>query len=170
MDEACNAGLQTGGRGAYSLLEMMIVVMVIGIITAITVPIIISASRENAMRQAVSELDRQMELARNIAMRDNTRTRVVFGVADSSYKVEAWDVGAGVWVQEGDDHALPDSVSFSSDGDDPITFPSDTVTFNARGSVLGANGTVYMGDTKGNRMRIHVLLSTGRIDVLDGWS
>jgi type II secretory pathway pseudopilin PulG len=69
----------TGGRaGAFTLMELMVVVGIIGLVGAMSVPSILQMRREAPMRSAVNDVLELCERARAGAVLKNTTTTIVF--------------------------------------------------------------------------------------------
>ena len=68
----------TDRRGAFTLLEIMVVVAIIGLVAAMSVPSIVSMRREAPMRKAVNDVLEICDRARAGAVMKNTTATVVF--------------------------------------------------------------------------------------------
>ena len=71
---------QTGsnGRGAFTLMELMVVVAIIGLVAAMSVPSILQMRREAPMRKAVNDVLEICSRARAAAVLKDTKASVVF--------------------------------------------------------------------------------------------
>lgn len=67
-----------GGAGAFTLMELMVVVGIIGLVAAMSVPSILQMRREAPMRKAVNDVLEMCERARAGAVLKNTTTAIVF--------------------------------------------------------------------------------------------
>jgi prepilin-type N-terminal cleavage/methylation domain-containing protein len=65
-------------RGAFTLLELMVVVAIIGMVAAMSVPSIVSMRREAPMRKAVNDILEVCERARAGAVLKNTTATLIF--------------------------------------------------------------------------------------------
>src|SRR5689334_439863 len=72
----------TGGRpqsgSAFTLLELLIVITIIGLLAALTVPSLKNAQKSNALAATSQQLIDDIALARRIAIKDRTTVLMVF--------------------------------------------------------------------------------------------
>ena len=98
-------------RGAFTLIEMMVVVAIVGLMAAMGVPSLMQALQKEGMRKAVSELTDVCGAARAKAILQNRTVAVVFHPGEKSFAVEGGGPGKGsTYVSES---KLPDSVEFA---------------------------------------------------------
>lgn len=67
-----------GGAGAFTLLELMVVVGIIGLVAAMSVPSILQMRREAPMRRAINDMLEMCERARAGAVLKDTTTTLWF--------------------------------------------------------------------------------------------
>jgi prepilin-type N-terminal cleavage/methylation domain-containing protein len=150
-------------RAGFTLIEMMIVVVVMGLAMMIAVPRFRASSKTKA-RMAATLLTSDIELARSKAMAHRATVRVVFTAATNSYTGYLdfdRDGVIGESVAERDSlHAfgtrvLPNGASFGRAGQaditdfagaGAITFPAPQINFDGRGlsTPFGTRGVVYV--------------------------
>jgi prepilin-type N-terminal cleavage/methylation domain-containing protein len=75
---------QKSPRRAFTLIEVMIVVAIIGLIAAMGVPSILQALRKDGMRKAVSDVKEGLDNARTRAIVSGQTTEVVFNPLQKS--------------------------------------------------------------------------------------
>jgi len=74
----------TSPRRAFTLIEMMIVVAIIGLVAAMGVPSILQALRQDGMRKAINEVKDTLDNARSRAIFSGQTTEVVFHPLEKS--------------------------------------------------------------------------------------
>lgn len=79
-------------RAAFTLIEIMVVVGIIGLIAAMGVPSLLQTFRKEGMRKAVSDVMDVCSEARTRAILQNQKTAVVFHPQERRFEVEG---GAG---------------------------------------------------------------------------
>lgn len=150
-------------RAGFTLIEMMIVVVVMGLAMMIAVPRFRASSKTKA-RMAATMLTSDLELARSKAMAHRAMVRVVFDAATDSYTgyldfdrdgligqtpAERDSLhGFGTRTLQSDATygraSQPDITDFAGGGD--ITFPTPQINFDGRGltTPFGTRGVVYV--------------------------
>jgi prepilin-type N-terminal cleavage/methylation domain-containing protein len=81
-------------RAAFTLIEIMIVVAIVGLIAAMGVPAIFQAFRKEGMRRAVSDVQQLLGDARTRAIYTGQNTQVVFHPAEKRLEISAAAGGA----------------------------------------------------------------------------
>jgi general secretion pathway protein H len=96
--------------GAFTLIEIMIVVAIIGLIAATGIPSIIKALQKEGMRKAESDVLEVCQTARANAIFHHQTVSVIFNPAERSFNAEG-----GAAEHSGLVHAsvLPDGVDFA---------------------------------------------------------
>jgi prepilin-type N-terminal cleavage/methylation domain-containing protein len=122
-------------RAAFTLIEIMIVVAIIGLVAAMGVPSILQTLRKDGMRRAVSDVMGLCSEARAQAIFRGQPTRLVFHPAEKQVEIAA--------ATPADSASLPPGASPNPAGTVPPPPPSP----NAKGAVvLPANVDIAMLD------------------------
>lgn len=98
-------------RRAFTLIEIMVVVAIIGLVAAMGLPSIMKALQKEGMRKALSDVTDVCASARAKAIFTHQTVAVVFRPGDKSFAVEGGGPGGGsLYVHES---KLPDGVDFA---------------------------------------------------------
>jgi len=149
-------------KNGFSLVELLVVIAMIAVVSAIVTPHIIGWRSSAKLRGAVGNLKSDLEMAKINAIKENNYVVVKF---DSN--------GYEVFVDKSDDRLrdadepilrnreLPAGVAFDLSHDN-WTFTSNRTGFNSRGTA--DNGTAVLINTRGEQSNI-VVSTLGRIRV-----
>jgi len=100
------------GRGGFTLIELMIVMVILAIAAAIAVPMVSSAGSIQ-LRSAVNMVAADLEYAKSLAIGTGQRHSVVFDAANETYRItNASGATVAHPVKKGFDYI----VSFSTEG------------------------------------------------------
>jgi prepilin-type N-terminal cleavage/methylation domain-containing protein len=152
-----------GSRRGFSLIEILVVVVLIGLMMAIVVPRF-RASQWTKSREAADQLARDLEAARSRALATRSIVRIVVDPATGTYtgyldndrdgnlaQSAAETAALGVFRSRTLDDEVqfgrgitPDLPGFAGAGG--ITLPNNRVDFDARGLTLplGTRGVIYL--------------------------
>jgi prepilin-type N-terminal cleavage/methylation domain-containing protein len=122
----------------FSLIEVMIAVAMIGILSAIAVSSIIRQRNNANLRDAVSTIRGDFEMARSRAIRDNAFVPVILDTDGYTIFIDNGGSGGGIadnWVQDGDEkilcsRKLPAGIQIDLT---QTTFTDFRTRFNGRG-------------------------------------
>gem|GEM_PF-5122197 len=109
----------------YTLVEMLVVLGMIGIITAIGIPMFNTA--EHKVAKAASALAADMQLTRMGAIKTNRTWRIEFDTDENSYRIIDNQIGSGDIVKTVDFDVIAPGVVYDGSfvsGDLPITYPA----------------------------------------------
>jgi len=150
-------------KKGFSLLELMIVIAIIAIVSAVAIPALLSWLPGYRLRAAVRDLKSDMVLSRLRAIRENASVATNFNTGGNSYTIFVDDgAGGGVadnWVQDGDEVRLkqvviPNGVDMYEAS---FAFGNPQCRFTGRGLPNGG-GHVYMRNTEGDLLGITLSL------------
>jgi prepilin-type N-terminal cleavage/methylation domain-containing protein len=172
-------------ESGFSLLELMIVIAIIAILAAITVPNVLSWLPGKRLRYAADELYGNLQYAKMMAIKNNEKWAVYYDFSGNSYKlirdyggsgqadfrtVDLDQYGSGVRYGTGDatqsvpggsiTSALADGNSYDS--------PDDTAVFDSQGTADNL-GYVYLRTDGGATIAVGTPSLAG-IVVQRGWS
>jgi len=100
-EATASCGPRRGGRrgpAGYSLTEAMVVLVIIGIVLAISVPNFVRISARDRVEAAAYDLDRNLALARQKAVAKRRPYRLTANPYDRTYYVERQEGGS--WVRD----------------------------------------------------------------------
>lgn len=143
-------------EGGFSLLELLIVLVIMGLVLSITSPLLTKGIDNIKLQTAVRELSATLRYARSMA------------VSEGKEQVLNMDIDTGkYWLNEkvSELRELPSDIRFINinTGEKEVTTGKAGITFYPVGSSSG--GVVWMGDQK-RKYRLQVRLVTGVVEVV----
>ncbi|OGP56725.1 MAG: hypothetical protein A2V65_07870 [Deltaproteobacteria bacterium RBG_13_49_15] len=151
----------------FTAVELVVVIAVIGILAAVSIPGFISWRSNAKLRGTTNNLKADLEMAKLKAIRENDFVAILFAAGGNGYTVFI-DNGAGGgiagdWTPNGTEQILkniqlPAGVTITI----PTTFAGNQTRFNGRG-IPGNLGSVSIVGQTGNRQI--TINSLGRIRV-----
>jgi type IV fimbrial biogenesis protein FimT len=136
-----------GNSGGFSIAELMTVVSVIGILTAIGIPSFLSFQPSMRLNGAAREVLGQLMLARASAVQNNNTSVVTF-LTDHSFQIFNDSNGNG--SADGGETITVDLQTDYSDVTFTISGSSSTPVFNGRGTA-STDTTVTMSNSSGSK-------------------
>ncbi len=141
----------------FSLVELIIVIALIGLLTAVVVPAISTLSSSGNLNIAARELAIDLRMARQKAITSGSLQKIEFRIYNDDYRVR--DTGSN----EAYTVKLPEGVIYRS-----VNFPADgsypQVSFYRSGAP-GRGGTVCLADQAGRSVYVIITPATGRVRV-----
>ena len=130
-------------EGGFTLMEVMIVVVIIGIASALAIPNYVEWKARHDLREAVSEFAGNLNLARVVAMNRNRQATVTIQVLGSGYiGVDAIAGGTPLFSTQ----TMSGSVTGLPSGPTNVVFSSmglSTATTNQLIPIVNTRGLVY---------------------------
>jgi prepilin-type N-terminal cleavage/methylation domain-containing protein len=170
----------------FTLMELMITIVIFCVLLGLAIPAFSTWLPRYRLRGAAREIYSNLQLAKMTAVKDRTRCKVVFDVANHTYQVSSVSAGPNGTYGDGDDVTVPlKTVNFSEYGsgvgygngsatsgvggggfDNEVTLEEDGIVFDSRGMVFKpsgpaatTNGYVYLQNNKSNAFAVGVLSS-----------
>jgi len=140
-------------RGGFSLAEILIVLVIIGIALAMAVPKVEQALHQSAIRGALNRVASDITLTRLRAVRTSRRAMLLVNASGNGYTVVVDPAGTPTTFK---------TVSFTSDYKDLTLSPAnDSIVFDSRGMLVGGSGTIRA--TRQGRIDSVTVSGVGRV-------
>ena len=138
-----------------SLLELLIVLMIIGFVSAITIPMLSGGVSNSELRSAARQLAAGLRLARSEAVTQRRETFLVVDLAGRRFKVD-----------RAEEHALPKNMELKlfTAQRDLVDASTGSIRFYPDGGSNGGRITLGSGERK---YEVDVDWLTGRVAILD---
>jgi type IV fimbrial biogenesis protein FimT len=160
MRQVLNMTPRLSSAKGFTLVEMMVIVAVIGIIVTLMVPTYTQWNARTQLRQAVTEINSNLALARMAAMNRNLAVTVSLRLSSSRVSISTAD-SSGAQV-------LPSQTMYThvtgvaatpppTPSTDPIT-----ITFSPRGLRTSATGTATQLITLSNTYGVQYSIGVGQ--------
>jgi len=155
-------------KSGFTLMELMVVIAILAIISALGVPSFINWRNEAKLRDAVSLLRGDMEMAKLRAVRENDFVAVLFNANGYTVFVDdgAGGGGRGNWASDGTEQVLQNRqmpAGVTIDVADSDMFANDRTRFNGRGRI-GNQGVVTL-NAAGSQRELDMDNRFGRITI-----
>jgi type II secretory pathway pseudopilin PulG len=180
-----------GGERGYSLIDILAVLAIISLVSAITVPMTGTTLAAQRFRSDAQALNNLVGLAKMRASAGFTRARVRVNLTDSTFVLERWDRATDAWLPEGPTARTNQGVQFGfgSLSDPPPgtqaaiglsppcqmgVEPGSTaigntacIVFNSRGLPIDGDGALFGGHalylTNGSAVQATTVTATPRV-------
>lgn len=155
---------RVGGRGGFTLLEVLVVMLIVGIMAALGMPALQEMIHRSRMEGTARDLAVLVQRARLESIQQGVPT--VLLIDTTNHRVRTWvdndadaelDIGERVLVEQ----PLPGTIDVQGpSGTMPIEgFDTDSdggwVVFRTDGSVE-KEGNIHLGDSRGNFLRLRI--------------
>jgi prepilin-type N-terminal cleavage/methylation domain-containing protein len=145
----------TNGEAGFSLLELAIVVMIAGVITAASVVLFVNGKARYQLSHKAQTISSQIERARSLALKYNQTLTLGFSSENSVFGITCT--------------SCPEPKSELP----PLRMPADitlsaypTITIKGNGTISVTNGTIVVSDALGRQVPI-TIANSGRTTVGD---
>lgn len=153
---------QRQAERGFTLIEVMIVVAIIGIAAALAGPNYGEWIARTQLREAISEVQHQLVLARITAISRNMPVTVTLSLSNGSMAISTTNAATGAVISVGQTMSTPQVVTLN-DGPSSAWTPvaTTTVSFNSMGMRTGgpgvaANQELALVNTKGVQYALKV--------------
>jgi len=146
-------------RLGFSLLELIIVILIIGIISTISIPILLPTLRHSTLEGAADQLISTFATVRAQGISRNTYCQLTFSPGAGTFSVRQYNAETEEWETTEGPHSLPNTISFGEGG---VTFPGAIATFDPHGSLLDS-GTITLVGPTGETVTMRSILATGKL-------
>ena len=155
--------MKTKNENGFTLVELMVVLVVIVIMSAIAVPQMDKMFTKNRLRASTTSVTSSLYLARMKSINDGEQYGVQFNSGEGTYKILKDPYGTA--EDFGHEYQLEDEISFND-----ITFVNDLAVFNEYGQ-LDKNclpsgeytGIIEIVDAEVDTTKVEVTFISGRI-------
>jgi general secretion pathway protein H len=145
--------LPAGNRAGFSLIELLTVLALLGLASALVVPALQRALERRELRQSVLALAAVARNLRGRALAESAVQRLVVDASENSYE-----------VLPGKKVALPREARITGmEGGEPLEGAARRFLFFPNGSILGGEIGISGGRSSGYRIRLESL--SGRVTV-----
>lgn len=153
-------------NGGLTLIELMIVLALLAIIASVAFPTFLGQRSEMKLRDAVSMIRGDLEMARSRAVRENALVAILIRADGYTIFVDNGS-GGGIaenWVRDGGEQqlcsrALPEGISIDLS---KVTFDSTRTRFNGRGYTENS-GAMVIANWEGRSITLDMNNRFGRI-------
>jgi len=152
----------TRREGGFSLIELMVVLVIFGIVTAIALPGLNKFLRSIELSGTVERMATSLRVVRQRAVTENNNYIAVLGANDN---ILWWDDDDNDGVKDntektGENAPIPSWMTVANDPGN--TFASDTLTFYPNGSA-SESGTLIFSNADGYQRTLSVIRPTGMV-------
>lgn len=151
-------------EAGYSLIELAVVIILLGITLAASIPAFSRLMQSNSLQNAANQVSGHMRLARQMAVASGVPYIVDWDSTESYLLVRDDNQNDAPDVGEPADgpFTLPSRVSLENSEDDGFT--SSLVVFSRDGSA-SESGTLVLSNDRGHSLNLMLLAPTGQVRV-----
>ena len=153
------------GRQGYTVIEVMVVTLIVGLILAASLPAFRNLIQSNDLHSGAEEFASRIRLARQRAVAEGVAYIVSWDSNNGTYTVGRDDNGNGT-LDAGEitlgPASLPSTLTLLNSGSDP--FSTNQVTFTPDGRA-SETGTVILRNLRGATVNLSVLAPTGLVRI-----
>lgn len=154
----------------YSLIEVIIVIALVGILSAIAVPSIVRQRNDTILRDSVSMIRADFELARSRAIRENAFVPVLLTANGYTIFIDNGGTGTGIvgnWEDDGDEKVLSNGIMPPGVHIDlaNTTFTDKMTRFDGRGYITNT-GIITLLNVSGKSATIDMNNRFGQITTI----
>jgi type IV fimbrial biogenesis protein FimT len=146
-------------RKGVTIIELIVVMVIIAIAAALTIPNIGAWLPNYRLRTAARDIVSTMRAAQMKAVSSNVEYRVKFDAGKASYTLEVRTTeGLDTWMPEGAEQKMPTGIQIHE-----VNLPGNSAEFNPNST--SSPGNVVLRNSKEVERRIVLYSATGRIRV-----